>query len=113
MFFFQIIINTNCQQFVVPEGRDLHTATLIGTNMYFLGGRLDFDKYSNDFFCLDVAKLFGKRKKVLPFIKLSASDIPPHHASTTSVFGRLKSSIFFFGGDMGRFNDLLILAYLF
>src|SRR2546421_3897237 len=105
----QIIVNISCQQYYAPVGRDLHTATLIRTKIYFLGGRLAVDKYSNDFFYLDISKLFDKTEKVLPLTNLtgkaSALDISPHHAAATSVFGKLKASIFFFGGDMGRLND--------
>src|SRR3954464_250334 len=111
IIFFHIlvnIVNINCQQYV-PMARSMHTATLVETKIYFLGGSKS-DKsgeYLNDFFYLDISKSFDKTKEALPFVDLSdkASGIPPHYGAATSVFG--KDSIFIFGGDMGKFNDQL------
>src|SRR2546421_486925 len=103
IYLFQSIVNINCQQYV-PMGRYLHTATLVGTKIYFLGGVLDASstQLTSDFFCLDISKSFDKTKGELPFVNLSdkASEIPEHYSATTTVFGELNDSIFFFGGDM-------------
>jgi N-acetylneuraminic acid mutarotase len=115
IIFFHIIVNINCQQYV-PKERSLHTATLVGTKIYFLGGaeNPESTKFLNDFFYLDVSKSFDK-EKALPFIDLTnkASEIPPHYGAATTVFGALKDSIFFFGGDIGKSNDQSRLTYLF
>jgi N-acetylneuraminic acid mutarotase len=116
---FQIIFNVNCQY--VPMGRSLHTATLVGTKIYFFGGttvRINIDKdmkVLNDFFYLDISKSFDKTKEALSFVDLSdmAIEIPPHYGATTSVFGELRDTIFFFGGNMGKLNDQLRLTYSF
>ncbi|RIA81751.1 hypothetical protein C1645_836477 [Glomus cerebriforme] len=42
-----------------------------------------------------------------------ALEIPPHYGAATSVFGALKDSVFFFGGDMGKLNVPSTLLYLF
>src|SRR5581483_632884 len=107
IYFFQIIVKINCQQYV-PVGRCFHTATLIGTKIYFLGGAISINaiyeslNYTNDFFYLDISNSFNKTNG-LPFVNWTnkSSEIPPHYAAATSVFGELKDSIFFFGGDMG------------
>src|SRR4051812_5448629 len=121
ILFSQIITKINCQKYVqhVPVGgmgRYLHTATLVGTKIYFLGGKREYD-YSNDyyFFYLDITKSFDKTKEALPFVNLTCEglEIPPHYGAATSVFGELKDSIFFFGGDMGNSNDQLRLMYSF
>ena len=80
-YFFRIIININCQQYV-PTGRYFATATLVGTKIYFLGGGAITGQYSNDFFYLDISKSFDKTK-ALPFVNLSdkASEIPPHYGA--------------------------------
>src|SRR5581483_554128 len=112
IYFFQIIVKRNCQQYV-PIGRCFHTATLIGTKIYFLGGAtsinsviLQTTNYTNDFFYLDISNSFNKTN-ALPFVNLTntSSEIPPHFAAATSVFGEPRDSIFFFGGDMGMYND--------
>src|ERR1051326_6721171 len=107
IYFFQIIVKINCQQYA-PKGRYLHTATLIGTKIYFLGGVLNVDatQFSNEFFYLDISKSFDKTK-ALPFVNLSdkASAIPNHYGATTATFGELKDSIFFFGGNMSSLNS--------
>src|SRR5688572_10148335 len=110
IIFFRIIVNTSCQQYV-PMARSLHTATLVGTKIYFFGGLKDL-KSLNDFFYLDISKSFDKTKGALSFVDLTdkASEIPPHHSAATSVFGELRDTIFFFGGDMGSLNDPLRLT---
>jgi hypothetical protein len=118
IFFSQIIVNINCQQYVPARsmGRYLHTATLVGTRIYFLGGvRENGDSNDYYFFYLDITKSFDKTKEALPFVNLTLEglEIPAHYGATTSAFGELKDSIFFFGGDMGSSNDPLRLAYSF
>ena len=112
VYFFQIIVNINGQKYV-PKGRYLHTATLVGTKIYFLGGGLDAGGifYTNDFFYLDISESFDKTKGALPFVNISdkSSEIPKHYAATTTVFGELKDSIFFFGGNMTNYNGLYTL----
>jgi hypothetical protein len=70
---------------------------------------------TNDFFYLDISKSFDKEKEPLPFVDLTdkALEIPPHWGAATSVFGELKDSIFFFGGNMGKLNDQSRLTYSF
>src|SRR3954468_17610257 len=117
IIFFHIlvnIVNINCQQYV-PMARSMHTATLIETKIYFLGGSKsnEFVELLNDFFYLDISKSFDKTKEALPFVDLSdkASELPPHFGAATSVLG--KDIIFFFGGEMGILNDQLRLTYSF
>src|ERR1043166_2949704 len=90
----------NCQHYV-PAGRFLHTATLIGTKIYFLGGAISVSprQSTNDFFYLDISKSFNKSNP-LPLVDLKdkALELPPHYAATATTFGELKDSIFFFGG---------------
>src|SRR3954452_20636051 len=89
IYFFRIIFNINCQQYV-PTGRYLHTATLVGTKIYFLGGVISIEpQFTNEFFYLDISKSFDKTKGALPFVNLSdkASEIPKHYAAATTVFG--------------------------
>jgi hypothetical protein len=117
IYFLQIIFNINCQQYA-PVGRIQHTATLVGTKIFFLGGKvgkINGDKSTNDFFYLDISKSFEKSKDALPFVNLTdnALVISPHYGAATSVFGKLKDSIFFFGGDMGILNDQSRLTYSF
>jgi hypothetical protein len=116
IIFFHTIVNINCQQYV-PRARSMHTATLIGTKIYFFGGAEDLKvtKFLNDFFYLDISKSFDKEKKELPFVDLTdkALEIPPHFGAATTVFGALKDSIFFFGGEMGKSNDPSRLTYSF
>src|ERR1043165_10147550 len=91
---FHLIFNVNCQY--VPMGRSMHTATLVGTKIYFFGGaigRINIDKdlkTLNDFFYLDISRSFDKTKEALPFVDLTdkASEIPPHYGAATSVFGK-------------------------
>jgi hypothetical protein len=116
-FFFQIIDNINCQKYV-PKGIYLHTATLVGTKIYFLGGSTSVnftESYINEFFYLDISESFDKSKEPLPFVNITdkASEIPPHFAATTSVFGELKDSIFFFGGYMSDLSDPFTYMYSF
>src|ERR1051325_6554056 len=102
--FFHIFVNVNCQQYS-PKARDLHTATLVGTKIYFFGGRTDNPNTTsipfNDFFYLDLSKSFDKTSEAFPFVDLSdkALEIPPHFGAATTVFGESKDSIFFFGGN--------------
>jgi N-acetylneuraminic acid mutarotase len=114
IFFSQIIVNISCQQYV-PVGRYFHTATLVGTKIYFLGGQTATESLTNDFFYLDISKSFDKTKEALPFVDLTdkALEIPPHQRAVTTVFGELKDLIFLFGGNMERFNDQFRLAYSF
>ncbi|RIA87928.1 hypothetical protein C1645_739757 [Glomus cerebriforme] len=118
IIFFQIIVNINCQPYV-PAGRSHHTATLIGTRIFFLGGATNIinGKFqtSNDFFYLDVSRSFNKTKDKLPFVDLSvkAKDIPPHFGAAATVFGEPKDSIFLVDGDMGKFNDPYKIAFSF
>src|SRR5688572_18093611 len=119
IFFNLIFNNVSCQY--VPMGRSMHTAALVGTKIYFFGGttsRVNIDKdlkTLNDFFYLDISKSFDKTKEALLFIDLSdkALEIPPHFGAATSVFGELKDTIFFFGGNMGKLNDQMRLTYSF
>jgi N-acetylneuraminic acid mutarotase len=100
---FQIIVNIKCQ---IPMGRAQHTATLIKTKIYFLGGLGGNGKSLNDFFFLDLSKSFETGKAVLPFTDLSvkASAIPPHHAAAASLYS--DDSIFLFGGNVDpSFNN--------
>ncbi|GBB90350.1 hypothetical protein RclHR1_17290003 [Rhizophagus clarus] len=109
--FFQIIINISCQQYI-PRGRVYHTATLIGTRIYFLGGLNNDSLLTNDFFYLDISKSFNKIEGPLPFVNVTLSgSIPKHYGATTSAFGKSKSSIFFFGGDIGALQLTIELAY--
>ncbi|RIA87923.1 hypothetical protein C1645_827084 [Glomus cerebriforme] len=100
-------------------GRSLHTATLIGTKIFFLGGALGSINRvlqpSNDFFYLDISKSFDKTNGNLPFIDLNykALEIPPHYGSAATAFGTPKDSIFLFGGDMGNLNIPSKLAFSF
>ncbi|GBB86472.1 hypothetical protein RclHR1_01290016 [Rhizophagus clarus] len=104
---FQINI-TSSEQYVL-KNRALHTATLIGKKIYFLGGLTKSltgpSTYStNDFFTLDVSKWFNQSEGY-PYEDLSNSTvnvIPVHNRATTSVGGHFKDSIFLFDGDMGR-----------
>src|SRR5436305_12675915 len=113
MIFFHTVVNINCQKYV-PMERSMHTETLIGEKIYFLGGSKSNEDgvLLNDFFYLDISKSFNK-KEALSFVDLSdkALIIPPHFGAATSVFGALKDSIFLFGGAVNQFND--ILAYSF
>src|SRR3954454_2005492 len=108
------IVNINCQQYV-PVARVMHTATLVETKIYFLGGSKSDESGEplNDFFYLDISKSFDKTKEALPFVDLSdkASEIPPHFGAATTVFR--KDSIFFFGGEMRNLNDQFRLTYSF
>ncbi|RIA81752.1 hypothetical protein C1645_836478 [Glomus cerebriforme] len=104
IIFFQIIININCQQYV-PVGKFFHTATLVETKIYFLGGKNNDSISTNDFFFLDISKSFNKTE-ALPFKNVTLDLImPKHYGAGTTVFGKSKNSIFFFGGDMGVLQD--------
>src|SRR5436305_14894083 len=101
-------------------GRGLHTAALVGTKVYFLGGLINNLEnkqrlFLDDFFYLDISKSFDKTKDGLPIINLSdkSLEIPSHYGAASTVFGNLKDSIFLFGGDMGTFNDISRLSYSF
>jgi hypothetical protein len=113
-YIFQIIVKINCQQYS-PNGRILHTATLVEKKIYFLGGKTSDGKFTNDFFYLDISKSFDKTKGMLPFVNLSdkALEIPPHYGATTAAFGEKKDSIFFFGGNMSSLNSPHTLMYSF
>jgi hypothetical protein len=113
IIFFEIII-INCKQYV-PMGRSYHTATLVGTKIYFLGGNLSNNKLSNEFFYLEISKSFDKTKGSLPFVDLSDkfSGIPSHSKAVTSIGGKLRDSIFMFGGNIGIFDDPFKLLYSF
>ncbi|RIA87925.1 hypothetical protein C1645_877727 [Glomus cerebriforme] len=115
---FQTIVNINCQY--VPMGRSLHTATLIGTKIFFFGGATGTIngvlQPSGDFFYLDLSNSFDKTTGTLPFVDLSdkALEVPTHFGAAATAFGEPKDSIFLFGGDMGKFNDVQTkLIYLF
>ncbi|RIA87927.1 hypothetical protein C1645_739756 [Glomus cerebriforme] len=94
----------DCQY--VPTGRSLHTATLIGTKIFFFGGATGIIngvlQPSRDFFYLDLSNSFDKTTGALPFVDLSdkALEVPTHFGAATTAFGEPKDSIFLFGGDM-------------
>jgi hypothetical protein len=50
----------------------MHTATLVGTKIYFLGGSTSDGSGDllNDFFYLDISKSFDKTEQELPFVDL-------------------------------------------
>lgn len=109
--FFQIIVNINCQQYV-PKERVFHTATLIGTRIYYLGGQNNESLLTNDFFYLDISKSFNKTKDSLPFVNVTLSgSVPRHYGAATTVFGKSKNSIFFFSGDIGALQNTIQLIY--
>ncbi|CAB4395795.1 unnamed protein product [Rhizophagus irregularis] len=111
--FFQIFANINCQQYVVPKGRIFHTAALIGTKIYYLGGQNNESLLTNDFFYLDISKSFNNTEGSLPFVNVTLGDsVPEHYGATTVVFGKFKESIFFFGGDMGTLQNTESLVYI-
>jgi N-acetylneuraminic acid mutarotase len=116
--FFQIILKIKCQQNDIPMERSYHTAIVIDKKIYFFGGKAVVNKAvvtTNDFFYLDTSKKINKAKGKLPFINLNnkSLDIPKHYGATTTSFGELKDSIFFFGGDMGNFNNPFELVFSF
>jgi hypothetical protein len=111
--FFQIFANVNCQQYVIPKGRIFHTAALIGTKIYYLGGQNNESLLTNDFFYLDISKSFNNTEGSLPFVNVTLGDsVPEHYGATTVVFGKFKESIFFFGGDMGTLQNTESLVYI-
>ena len=122
IIFIHLIFNVSCQQYYVPKGRSLHTATLIGTKIYFLGGSFNKGNYItttqslNDFFYLDISKPFDKTKEALPFVDLSekALEIPPHLGASTFVIGESKDTIFLYGGNVEDLNkNIFSLTYSF
>src|SRR3954452_8525663 len=112
IIYFEIII-INCQQYV-PMGRTFHTATLVETKIYFLGGVLSNNEFTNEFFYLEISKSFDTTKGSLPFVNLSekSSGIPAHSKAVASIGGKLRDSIFMFGG-IGVFEDSFKLLYSF
>lgn len=113
MIFFEITI-VSSQQYV-PMGRRYHTATLVGTKIYFLGGNLQNYEFTNEFFYLEISKSFDKTKGSLPFVDLSNkfSGIPALSGAVASIGGKLRDSIFLFGGSIGAFDDPFKLLYSF
>jgi len=108
LFFSQIIVNINCQHYV-PMGRVQHTATLVRTKIYFLGGyigNVGYEISTNDFFYLDISKSFNKTEGALPLVNLTdkALVIPPHYGAATTVFGKLKRFNFLFWWRYGNFK---------
>ncbi|GBC06262.1 hypothetical protein RclHR1_06710012 [Rhizophagus clarus] len=94
--------------------RSFHTATLINNKIFFIGGKSN-NVLTNDFFYLDTSKKFDKSKSTLPLVNLNdkSLNLPKHYGATTSSFGELKDSIFFFGGDIGNSNDPSKLVFSF
>ncbi|GBC09642.1 hypothetical protein RclHR1_00900028 [Rhizophagus clarus] len=87
IIFSQIIVNINCQPYI-PKGRIYHTATLVGTKIFFLDGQ-DNNESLNYFFYLDVSKSFNKTKDSLPFVNLTFDDsVPKHHGAATTIIKR-------------------------
>jgi hypothetical protein len=114
---FHLIFNVNCQY--VPMGRSMHTATLIGTKIYFFGGgpkNTGVMERTNDFFYLDISRSFDKTKEALPFVDLSerALEIPPHLGASTFVIGESMDTIFLYGGNVEDLNkNIFSLMYSF
>ncbi|GES73184.1 hypothetical protein GLOIN_2v1632718 [Rhizophagus clarus] len=94
-------------------GRLFHTATLIETRIYYLGGQNNYSLLTNDFFYLDISKSFNKTKDPLPFVNVTLDEtVPKHYGAATTVFGKPKDSIFLFSGDIGALQNTIELIYI-
>ncbi|CAG8519018.1 5631_t:CDS:2 [Ambispora gerdemannii] len=94
----------------IPASRYAHTATLIGTKLYFLGGigaspDGTFTNSSSpraDFFTLDLSASFDTGKDRVPWEDLKKTDasVPEVAWGTAAVGGTNKATIYLFGGSM-------------
>ncbi|RIA99403.1 hypothetical protein C1645_730859 [Glomus cerebriforme] len=111
IIFFQLIAIIKCQQYI-PKGRTYHSAILVGTKIYFIGGLDSLNLLTHDFFYLDISKSFNKTVEPLPLTDWSdkASEIPDHYGAATTA---LKELIFLIGGDIGAFETEYIYTYSF
>ncbi|CAG8470069.1 2330_t:CDS:2 [Cetraspora pellucida] len=108
-----LLIFVNATPAYLPGERSGHTACLVDSKLYFLGGKNKYGQLTNDFFYLDVSKPFLiSNFTFLPFHDLSylSSILPPHQRGTASL---CDMSIYFFGGERDHSTKQISLIYAF
>jgi hypothetical protein len=93
-----------------PIGYFRHTATLIDNRLYILGGRLNVNESSKDFFYLDVSVPFNTQE--LSWQDLSNFNmIPPHDSATSVKGGANNNTLFLYGGHTTDQNMALVYTF--
>ncbi|CAG8478359.1 9084_t:CDS:2 [Ambispora leptoticha] len=90
----------------IPDSRYAHTATLVGTKLYFLGGITSPDgNFTNsslpqaEFFTLDLSKSFDTtQNEQMPWENLTNPSVPAIAWGAAAVGGADNATIYLFGG---------------
>ena len=91
-----MLVEINCQ--MKPIRRYDHTATLIDSKLYILGGLIANEDAQKNFFYLDVSVEFSTQN--LLWQDLSGINIVPPHCCAVSVKGGANNStLFLYGGE--------------
>ncbi|CAG8704986.1 1661_t:CDS:2, partial [Funneliformis caledonium] len=114
-FTIQLLIEVNCQTTPFnPSQRQGHTATLIDSKIYILGGRNNVNtvKIGTEFFYLDVSVTFNAQN--ILWHDLTSINIVPRHSSAASVSGGANNkTLFLYGGHNVNNEVTMSLAYTF
>ncbi|CAG8649740.1 14088_t:CDS:2 [Funneliformis caledonium] len=104
----QLLVEVKCQTTPFRSTqRSSHTATLIDSNLYILGGRNDeTGRIGNEFFYLDVSVPFNTQN--ILWHNLTSINIVPAHISAASVNGGANNkTLFLYGGSSDKVMSLV------
>ena len=109
-FLFQSVAEINCQTVPFkPEKRRWHTATLINSKLYILGGYSPSSGYvGKDFFYLDVSVPFNTQNLLWQDLS-SVNTVPSLDGAASVNGGANNNTLFLYGG----FNTAMELVYTF
>src|SRR5688572_26443505 len=109
----QLLVKVECQTAPFkPAQRSGHSATLIDSNLYILGGRNEEnERVGSEFFYLDVSVSFNTQN--ILWRDLTSINIVPKHNAAASVSGGENNKTLFLYGGLPYYNAAMDLVYTF